>query len=110
MSVGRPNLAELLTKLVASSAEIREEGAENVCDWSESFDDFEAKVAVRVLSAVAAAESDAKAREAQINAIVEIFDASSMDIGDIAPVFSIGGDDLGPSERIYLVELREKLE
>jgi len=107
MSIGREHLGELLRKLVAAEPEVREEGAETVCDWSASLARDEARLLVRVLSATAATESVSSVREAMLHAVAEIFDASYMDVHDVAPVLVMDEIILDPSEQEYLRGLRE---
>jgi hypothetical protein len=109
MPIGRQRLGSLLNRLVSVSAEEREGAAENVSDWSQSLDSFEARVLVRIMAAVIYFEGEVRSREAELNALVNIFDPSSMSFHDIEPVLSSNLDKLGPSEREYLGELRQLL-
>ncbi|MEU3955078.1 hypothetical protein AB0F45_22615 [Streptomyces achromogenes] len=107
MSIGRSRLAGLLEKIVSELPEEREEGAENVCDWSQSFDVLEARVVVRVLAVMAPSEDNPAAREAQLNAVAEIFNSRSMSRDDVAPLLEIPPADLDPSETSYVEEIRD---
>ncbi|GGU59374.1 hypothetical protein [Lentzea flava] len=109
MSIGRPELAGLIAKITSAIPEVREEGTENVCDWSRSFDPLEARVVVRVLSVMACHEENSVTREAQLNAIGEILDPRSMTRDDVAPVFEIPVASLGPSEICHLEGIEEAL-
>ncbi|MFD7597000.1 hypothetical protein ACFV6D_28715 [Kitasatospora sp. NPDC059812] len=106
MSIGRSLLAGLIEKIISALPEEREEAAESVCDWSQSLDTLEARIAVRVLAIMAASEEVAAAREAQLNAVAEIFNSRSMSYDDVAPVFEIPAESLDPSEVSYIEDLR----
>ncbi|WP_112272119.1 hypothetical protein [Lentzea terrae] len=109
MSIGGEHLGELLRQLVAVEPQAREVGAETVCDWSGSLAQVEARLLVRVLSAAAAIEGVSSVREAMLHAAAEIFDASFMDVHDVAPVFAIEEGTLDPSEQEYVQGLGEEL-
>jgi hypothetical protein len=106
MSIGRSLLAGLIGKIISALPEEREEAAENVCDWSQSFDVLEARVVVRVLAVMAASEGVATVREAQLNSVAEILNSRSMSYDDVAPVFEIPAESLDPSEVSYIEELK----
>ncbi|MFD5636192.1 hypothetical protein ACFWJM_18965 [Streptomyces sp. NPDC127077] len=109
MSIGRSELAGLIGKIISALPEEREEGAENVCDWSQSFDLLEARIVVRILSVVAHSEKNATVREAQLNAVAEIFSPRSMSRDDVAPVLEIPLPNLDPSEISYIQGIGDSL-
>jgi hypothetical protein len=113
MSIGRERLGRLLSNLVADSASTREEAAETVSDWADSHDtysDFEARILVRSLALVAAFEESVVAREAELNALSDLFSPTSMAVDDVAPALNIPERNLGPSEREYIKGLHDLLD
>lgn len=109
MSIGRENLGSLLGRLVSEMAAIREEAAETVTDWANSFDSFERTAVIRQLALTALVEEVQSAREAELHAIAEISFPGGITAGDVEPVFRIPASDLDPSEREYVQGLREDL-
>ncbi|TCO55974.1 hypothetical protein [Actinocrispum wychmicini] len=108
MSIGRERLGELLALIVSEKPADRVEGADTVRDWAGSFSAFEARVVVRVL-AVAATVEERDGREAQLLAILTVFDPRTMTRDDIAPVLDIDPDRLDRGEREYVNDLLESL-
>lgn len=110
MSIGRERLGRLMSDLVSDSADAREAAADMVSDWADSrgtYSDFEARMLVRTLALVAASEDSTGAREAELNALTDLFSSKSMSAADLAPVLNLPTAYLGPSELEHIEELRE---
>lgn len=105
MSIGRARLSQVLASLVADSPAAREEGAEIVCDLSQSLDSLELKIIVRVLAAMAEVEVSRTAREAQLHAVAEILDVDVIRRDDVAPILQLDPGTLVGSEVEYFAEL-----
>ena len=105
MSIGRARLAGVLASLIADSPAAREEGAETVCDLSQSLDGLELRVIVRVLSIMAAVEDSRSAREAQLHAAAEVLDVDIIRRDDVMPILQLHPDSLVGSEIEYFAEL-----
>lgn len=109
MSIGREHLGRLMSDLVSDSADEREAAAETVSDWADSpgtYSDFEARMLVRTLALAAAAEDSTIAREAELNALTNLFSSKSMSAVDVTPVLNMSTADLGPSELEHIEGLR----
>ena len=73
MPVSGKYLGWLLTQVVSDLAETREEAAETAVDWGSAMSDFQKRLVIRLLSLMATAEQPGRVREAQLNAIGELF-------------------------------------
>ncbi|MBB3325742.1 hypothetical protein [Microlunatus antarcticus] len=99
----------MLAQAVADSPEIREEAAETAVDWETSMTDFQKRVVIRLLSVVATAEEPGRVREAQLNAISNLFLPPFMTKADVAPLFEIPADTLDQGDVEYLNGFLEAL-
>ena len=72
MTVGVSRTRDLVEKLAAASAEMRDLAADSVTDWVRSFEHREAAIVSRVLVWLATVETDDTAREAQLHALAEL--------------------------------------
>lgn len=87
--VGRAEVAELFAGIVSASPRERDEAAGHVFDLAEVFDEFEARLVVRVLSVAARFEDDAVVRESQLYALVEVVSHRAPVRDDVAPALEI---------------------
>ena len=71
--------------------------------------DFQKRVVVRLLSLLATAEQPGPVREAQLNAISNLFLPPFMAKADVAPLFEIPADTLDKGDVEYLDGLLEAL-
>lgn len=109
MSLSAESLGWLLAQAVADSSETREQAAETAVDWESSMTDFQRRVVVRLLSLLAAAEQPGRVREAQLNAINELFRPPFLTKADVAPLFEIPAGTLDKQDVDYLDGLLEAL-
>lgn len=99
MSVSGKYLGWLLTQVVSDLAETRDEAAETAVDWESAMSDFQKRLVIRVLSLMATAEGPGPIREAQLNAISNLFLPPFMTKADVAPLFEIPASTLNKGGR-----------
>lgn len=109
MSLSAESLGTLLAQAVAESPENREEAAETAVDWEPSMTDFQKRVVIRLLSLVATTEGAGRVREAQLNAISNLFLPPYMTKADVAPIFEIPAETLAVGDVEYVDGLIEAL-
>jgi hypothetical protein len=109
MSPSAEDMGRLLAQAVAASPETRDEAASTAVFWEPSMTDFQRRLVIRVLSLMAAAEQPGPVREAQLNAITNLFLPPCMTKADVAPLFEIPADTLDKWDVDYLDGLLEAL-
>jgi hypothetical protein len=105
MAVGSESMVGLVRSIVAVGSREREAGAENASDWVAIFDREEAEAVALLLANVASIEMDARVREAQIHAILEISDTHQLRSELLRSLNSLNRENLDPEQLSYLSEL-----
>jgi hypothetical protein len=109
MAVGGKYLGWLLAQAVSDLPETREEAAETAVDWESAMSDFQKRVVIRLLSLMATAEQPGRVREAQLNAVGELFRPPHMTRADVAPLFEIPAGTLDKQDVEHLDGVLEAL-
>ncbi|MER7004412.1 hypothetical protein ABT297_15385 [Dactylosporangium sp. NPDC000555] len=107
--IGAQPFAELVTRIIAIAPREREFGADAVGDVVGAFDQGEAESVARLLALTASVEPESDAREAQLNAIVEIIEHFDLTAEVLAPLRAIRIDELDDQQREYLRDLSEEV-
>jgi hypothetical protein len=110
MTVGVEHVLGLVRRIVAESPDEREAGAENASDWSHLFDQEEADTVVRMLAVTASVEPQRRVREAQLHAILEISDSTTVESWLLYPLRRLKSGMLDAEQLAYLDELGVQLE
>ncbi|WP_125261797.1 hypothetical protein [Streptomyces alboflavus] len=100
-------LIELLRQLVDSDPRQREQGADQVTDWINSYSPAESITLATVLSASAAREQSHAALEAQLHAILELASNGQVRVQHIAHLSEIDPGELPATLQEYIADLLE---
>ncbi|MFD7654766.1 hypothetical protein ACFV4N_12395 [Actinosynnema sp. NPDC059797] len=102
MAVGVEQVVELGRKILSETPEGREAGAENASDWSRLFSPDEAGTIVRLLAVASAVEVDARVREAQLHAILEVSGSVAVGADALWPLRLLAAGALDAEQSGYL--------
>ena len=105
MAIGSESMVGLVRNIVAVGPSEREAGAENASDWAAIFEHEEAETVAFLLANVACIEIDARVREAQIHAILEILEAHPLRSELLRSLNLLNRGNLDPEQLSYLNEL-----